>query len=97
MTNKNFIKELSQRLDCTTREAQDMVHSLIDVMNEEFMAGEPFMIPGFGTFEVKKRMERIIVNPSTHQRMLVPPKLVLGFKPVPSIKEKLKNGGEENG
>lgn len=97
MTNKNFIKELSQRLDCTTREAQDMVHSLIDVMNEEFMAGEPLMIPGFGTFEVKKRMERIIVNPSTHQRMLVPPKLVLGFKPVPSIKEKLKNGGEENG
>lgn len=97
MTNKNFIKELSQRLDCTTREAQDMVHSLIDVMNEEFMAGEPFMIPGFGTFEVKKRMERIIVNPSTHQRMLVPPKLVLGFKPVPSIKEKLKYGGEENG
>ena len=97
MTNKNFIKELSQRLDCTTREAQGLVNSLIEVMNEEFMAGEPFMIPGFGTFEVKKRMERIIVIPSSHQRMLVPPKLVLGFKPTPSIKEKLKNGGEDNG
>ncbi|MBR5928520.1 MAG: HU family DNA-binding protein [Prevotella sp.] len=97
MTNKNFIKELSQRLECTNGEAQRMVKSLIDVMNEEFQSGEPFTIPGFGTFEVKKRMERIIVNPSTHKRMLVPPKLVLGFKPIPSIKEKLKNGGEENG
>ena len=97
MTNKNFIKELSQRLECTTGEAQRMVKSLIDVMNEEFQSGEPFTIPGFGTFEVKKRMERIIVNPTTHKRMLVPPKLVLGFKPIASIKEKLKNGGEENG
>lgn len=97
MTNKNFIKELSKRLECTTAEAQTMVKSLIEVMNEEFMAGEPFLIPGFGTFDVKKRMERIIVNPSTHQRMLVPPKLVLNFKPVASIKEKLKNGGEANG
>ena len=65
MTNKNFIKELSQRLECTSGEAQRMVKSLIDVMNEEFQSGEPFTIPGFGTFEVKKRMERIIVNPST--------------------------------
>ena len=97
MTNKNFIKELSKRQECTTAEAQTMVKSLIEVMNEEFMAGEPFLIPGFGTFDVKKRMERIIVNPSTHQRMLVPPKLVLNFKPVASIKEKLKNGGEANG
>lgn len=97
MTNKNFIKELSQRLECTSGEAQRMVKSLIDVMNEEFQSGEPFTIPGFGTFEVKKRMERIIVNPTTHKRMLVPPKLVLGFKPIASIKEKLKNGGEENG
>ena len=97
MTNKNFIKELSQRLECTTGEAQRMVKSLIDVMNEEFQSGEPFTIPGFGTFEVKKRLERIIVNPPTHKRMLVPPKLVLGFKPIASIKEKLKNGGEENG
>jgi len=38
-----------------------------------------------------------LVNPSTGQRMLVPPKLVLNFKPVASIKEKLKNGGKEDG
>ena len=96
MTNKNFIKELSQRLECTSGEAQRMVKSLIDVMNEEFQSGEPFTIPGFGTFEVKKRMERIIVNPTTHKRMLVPPKLVLGFKPIASIKEKLKKGEGSN-
>ena len=41
---------------------------------------------GFGTFEVKKRLERVMVNPSTGLRMLVPPKLVLNFKPAATIK-----------
>ena len=50
-------------------------------------------IPLFGTFEVKKRMERILVNPNNGKKMLVPPKLVLNFKPVTGLKEKLQKGG----
>ena len=47
-------------------------------------------VASFGTFELKKRMERVVVNPSTKERMLVPPKLVLAFKPVKSLKDKFK-------
>lgn len=39
-------------------------------------------------------MERVVVNPTTKKRQLVPPKLVLGFRPVAAVKEKLKNGGD---
>ena len=59
---------------------------------EDFL-GVALYLNNFGTFEVKKRMERVVVNPGTQQRMLVPPKLVLNFKPIASIKENLKNGG----
>ena len=52
---------------------------------------------GFGTFEVKKRLERVMVNPSTGLRMLVPPKLVLNFKPAATIKGHVRKGGTENG
>ena len=54
-------------------------------------------VPDFGTFELKKRMERIVVNPSTGQRMLVPPKIVLNFKPATSVKNKMKKGDDANG
>ena len=64
-------------------------------MNERFQEGENVLLPGFGTFEVKKRMERIIVNPNTRQRLLVPPKLVLSFRPTASIRKVLKDGGVE--
>lgn len=50
-------------------------------------------IPQFGTFEVKKRLERILVNPNNGKKMLVPPKLVLGFKPVSTLKESMQKGG----
>ena len=40
-------------------------------------------------------MERIVVNPSTGQKLMVPPKLVLTFRPDSSVKEELKKGGAD--
>lgn len=94
MNNKEFIAELAQQSGVSQDYAQKMVRSFIDVLGNSFEEGEAVMLQGFGTFEVKKRLERTIVNPSTGQRMLIPPKLVLNFKPVASIKERLKNGGK---
>ena len=95
MNNKSFISELSQRTGYTQDDVQKMVNTIIDSMNDSFQRGDIVAIPKFGTFEVKKRLERIVINPGTKQRMLVPPKLVLSFKPIASIKEKLKKGGQD--
>lgn len=96
MNNKNFIQELARRTGNTNAETQRIVSSFVSAMGDSFQEGESVVINNLGTFEVKKRLERIIVNPTTHQRLLVPPKLVLGFKPIAAIKEKLKKGGKKN-
>ncbi len=83
MNNKEFIAELAQRTGYTQADTQKLVNALIEGMGNRFGIGE-------------KRLERIIVSPSTGQRMLVPPKLVLGFKPVTTLKERLKSGEEGN-
>ena len=72
------------------------IRTVIDEMTDHFAETDIISIPSFGTFEVKKRLERIVVNPATKKRMLVPPKLVLCFKPVQSIKEQLKNASFED-
>jgi DNA-binding protein HU-beta len=92
MNNKEFIAELSKRFGYTFDETQNIVNTLVGTMNANFQEIEPVSVPAFGTFEVKKKLERIVVNPSTQQRMLVPPKLVLNFKPSASLKEKIKKG-----
>ena len=72
-----------------------MVDTLIETMGDRFQEDDSVVVPNFGTFEVKKKLERIMVNPSTGQRMLVPPKLVLNFKPNVGWKERVKNGGND--
>lgn len=95
MNNKDFITTLSQHLGYSVEETQRMVDIVIETMSDHFQEDNSLLVPNFGTFEVKKKMERIMVNPSTGQRMLVPPKLVLGFKPNVGWKDRLKNGGNE--
>ena len=93
MNNKDFISRLAQRTGYSLVPTQRIVTNVIDAMSDAFQDGDSLNIDGFGLFEVKKKMERIMVNPTTQQRMLVPPKRVLGFKPVAAWKEKVKNGG----
>lgn len=96
MNNKQYIAELARQTGYSQDDTQRLVRKVIDAMISQFEEGEPVAISGFGTFEVKKRLERVVVNPITKKRQLVPPKLVLGFRPSDAVKEKLKNGGEDN-
>ena len=92
MNNKEFIAELAERTGFNVKDTQKLVNNLIDAMGDAFQEDNSVMVANFGVFETKKKMERIMVNPSTGQRMLVPPKLVLNFKPNQTWKDKLKGG-----
>ena len=95
MNNKEFIAELAQRMGYSSDDAQKLVNRVVETLGDSFQNDDTVVVPTFGSFEVKKKLERVMVNPSTGQRMLVPPKLVLTFKPNISWKERIKNGGTE--
>ena len=90
MNNKDFLNQLANKADMSSAETKKMVEDFINMFADYADDGSIYSIQGFGNFEVKKKMERIVVNPSTKQRMMVPPKLVLNFKPSASVKDKLK-------
>lgn len=90
MNNKEFIAELSRTLNCSSKEASQMMSALVTEMTELLEDENQIAIQGFGTFEVKKKLERVVVNPTTRQRMLVPPKLVVGFKPSTTLKDRIQ-------
>ena len=90
MNNKEFISELSCRFVYTNKDTTQLVSSVISIMAQQLQDGNTVEIQGFGTFEVRKKLERISINPATQQRMLIPPKLVLTYKPSAILKEKFK-------
>ena len=95
MNNKEYVASLSQRMGYKNNITQRWLNTILLAMGDSFQEGDSVNIAGFGTFEVKKKMESIMVSPTTGKRMLVPPKLVLGFKPNTSWKDKIKNGDKE--
>ena len=90
MNNKEFISELSRRFVYTNKDTTQLVSSVISIMTQQLQDGNTVAIQGFGTFEVRKKLERISINPATQQRMLIPPRLVLTYKPSAILKEKFK-------
>lgn len=95
MNNKEFISALSRSLDVSLSEAQEYVNilnsSIVNLLNDK----DTLSVKGFGSFEVKKRLERVVTNPSTRQKMLAPPKLALVFKPSPNFKETINGVAPE--
>ena len=90
MNNKEFIAALSQKTGYKIEDTQNMVRTIVYNIVDKLTEGDAITLSGLGSFDVKKRMERVITNPSTGQKMLVPPKLVVNFKPVSSLKERIK-------
>ena len=90
MNNKEFTSELAERLGYTIKDTSELMNSLLSSMTQELEEGNVIAIQGFGSFEVKKKTERISINPASKQRMLVPPKLVLSYRPSNTLKDKFK-------
>lgn len=90
MNNKEFTSELSQRLGYTAKDTSELIATLLADMTRQLEEGNAIFVQSFGTFEVKKKAERISMNPNSKQRLLVPPKLVLTFKPSTLLKDKFK-------
>ncbi len=88
MNNKEFINELSKQVNLSAGATTKLISDTLRILEEHFQQTDVVSISSFGNFEVKKKMERISVNPTTGKRYLIPPKLVLGFKQSHVLKEK---------
>ena len=95
MNNKDFVNTLASQTGVSLKETKRLIEDLIQEFADHADDGTIFTIQGFGSFEIKKKLERIVNNPTTKQRMLVPPKLVLSFRPGSSLKDRIKVGASD--
>ena len=93
MKSKDFIAELSEHMEWTPKEVSNTLVELCDIVGSGLVNNDTVYLQGLGQFEVKKKTERISVNPTNGKRYLVPPKLVPIFKPGKTIKNRLKEMG----
>ena len=94
MKNKELVTELAARMGWTAQEVTETLSVLSSVVSSRLVDNDTIYLQGFGQFEVKKKAERISVNPSNGKRYLVPPDRRPVYSPGTTVKNKLKELGD---
>lgn len=87
MDNRTLTDIISSRLQIEPDEVKRLSAALGEVIGESMARLDPVAVSSFGVFEPKQRDERIALHPATGRRLLVPPRIVVGFRPSASLKQ----------
>ena len=95
MTKKEIVKTISEEIGLTQLKTKEIVQKTFDAIVETLVEEGRIELRNFGVFEVKKRAARKARNPRTGQRVDVPEKFVVTFKPGKEMEERVKRLEEE--
>ena len=90
MDNKKLVETVAANLGRSTGDVEKLVEALAGVIRTRCSEMDSVVVPSFGTFEPKKRNERVMFQPNTGKRMLIPPKVTLTFVVSNVLKSKIK-------
>lgn len=89
-TKKDLIEAVAVATGKDKEVVREIVQSLLGHMVDALATGQRIEIRDFGVFEVKKRGARTAQNPKTLQRVVVPPKASVKFKPGRLLREQVE-------
>lgn len=90
MTKKDIVKTISDEIGLTQLKTKEIVQKTFDAIVRTLVADHRIELRNFGVFEVKKRASRKARNPRTGDKVFVPEKYVVTFKPGKEMEEKVR-------
>ncbi len=75
--------------ELSAKATAEIVENLFSIISLSIKKNARFTIPGFGTFNVKKRKARTGRNPRTGDKIKIKASKTVGFKPTPKFKDML--------
>jgi integration host factor subunit beta len=90
VTKKEIVKTISEEIGMTQLKTKEIVQKTFNAIVETLVEERRIELRNFGVFEVKARAARKARNPRTGQRVDVPEKFVVTFKPGKEMEEKVR-------
>ena len=90
MTKKEIVKTISEEIGMTQLKTKEIVQKTFDAIVETLVEERRIELRNFGVFEVKQRAARKARNPRTGEKVFVPEKFVVTFKPGKEMEEKVR-------
>ena len=90
MTKKEIVKTISDQIGMTQLRTKEIVQKTFDAIVETLVEEGRIELRNFGVFEVKRRAARKARNPRTGDKVNVPEKFVVTFKPGKEMEKRVR-------
>ena len=95
VTKKEIVKTISEELGLTQLKTKEIVQKTFNAIIDTLVKDRRIELRNFGVFEVKKRKARQARNPRTSEKVYVPEKFVVTFKPGKEMEERVRQLEEQ--
>jgi nucleoid DNA-binding protein len=90
VTKKEIVKTISDEIGLTQLKTKEIVQKTFNAIVETLVEDRRIELRNFGVFEVKRRAARKARNPRTGEKVFVPEKFVVTFKPGKEMEERVR-------
>ena len=87
MNKTELIAAIADKTDLSKKDAEAAITAAIEAITEALSQQEKVQLVGFGSFEVKKRAERVGRNPKTKETIQIPASKSPVFKAGKALKD----------
>lgn len=91
MTKRELVIRVANKLGMTQSDVARVIESTFESISDALAEGKRWELRDFGVFEVKTRASRIGRNPRTGEKVPVPERRVVTFRPGKHMKEVVAN------
>lgn len=95
-TRNDLVRAVS-RLGLTETRAQQAVDHFFETIRQALVEGGKVTLTGFGTWEWRERPPRDARNPKTGEKIRIPARRVLFFRPSPQLKKRVNSKSDRPG
>lgn len=90
VTKKEIVRTIAEEIGLTQLKTKEIVQKTFDAIVETLVEDHRIELRNFGVFEVKQRAARKARNPRTGEKVSVPEKFVVTFKPGKEMEERVR-------
>lgn len=85
MNKTDLINEIAAKANLNKVQAKAALDAMLESMSQALANEDRIQLIGFGTFQVNEMKERMGVNPRTKEKLVIPARKVVKFKPAEGL------------
>lgn len=89
MTKQELVDAVAEKAEVSKAAAKEIIDATFEEIVKSIKKDKRFAMPGFGTFTVRERKAKTGRNPKTGESIKIKASKTIGFKPAPTVKDKL--------